>query len=66
MSVVVYQEIKSSALRAKPMDDVAETEQEAAVAALNNIKKTLISQAISDFFTLYCRPYCYICIFTTV
>ena len=37
------QEIKLSALRAKPADDVPETEQEMAAAV---VKKTLVSQAI--------------------
>jgi len=40
------QEIKLSALRAKPVEDVAETEQEMAAAVMNAAKKTLVSQAI--------------------
>jgi len=35
-----------SALRAKQVEDIAETEQEMAAAVVNAAKKTLISQAI--------------------
>jgi len=41
----LHQEIKLSALRAKPAEDVAENELEMAAAVMNAAKKTLVSQA---------------------
>ena len=50
ISVIFCQEMKLSALRAKPTEDVAETELEMAAAVMNAAKKTLISQAILQSF----------------
>ena len=47
------QEMKLSALRAKPAEDVAETELEMAAVVMNVAKKTLISQVILHSFS-YC------------
>ena len=46
------QEMKLSALRAKPAEDVAETELEMAAAVMSAAKKTLISQVINLAFIL--------------
>jgi len=46
--------MKLSALRAKPVEDVAETEQEMVAAVMNAAKKTLISQAILHSLS-HCR-----------
>jgi len=45
--------MKLSALRAKPAEDVAETELEMAAVVMNVAKKTLISQVILHSFS-YC------------
>ena len=48
--MIFCQEIKLSALHAKPAEDVAETEQEMVAAVVNAAKKTLVSQAVLHSF----------------
>jgi len=43
---IFFQEIKLSALHAKQVEHIAETEQEMAAAVVNAAKKTLMPQAI--------------------
>ena len=66
--LIVYQEMKPTVLRAKPSEDVAETEQEMADAVMNAAKKTIITQVIicpppPSVFQIFCmlnfEQYCF-------